>query len=147
MYMGSGKGKTRRSLSLTSGLLKRRPQSSADADGSPVIFAGRREWQENGVPHREDGADVEYADGSREWYRRGNLHRVGAPAMILADGSTSWFIDGQHHREDGPAIELSNGEKQWWWEGERVDEATVRKNFSLKRLSEATIVPPGKTTF
>jgi hypothetical protein len=78
---------------------------------NPIIkrFGDRIWYNDMGQIHREDGAAVEYINGSREWYINGKLHREDGPAIQDISLGTMWFINGLKHREDGPAVENMNG--------------------------------------
>jgi hypothetical protein len=50
---------------------------------------------ENGKLHRQNGAAIEYVNGSKTWYRHGLLHREDGPAIDRSDGYKKWFIYGK----------------------------------------------------
>ena len=80
-------------------------------------------WRDTyGKLHREDGAAVEWSDGTRHWFVNGKHHREDGPAIEWADGAKSWYIDGQLHRKDGPAVEYADGTKHWYIDGGSLTE-------------------------
>jgi len=80
------------------------------------VYDKRTEWYLNGVPHREDGPAVEYANGTKSWWLNGELHREDGPAIERADGYKAWYLNGvnmteeQFLKETQPAKELSVAE-------------------------------------
>jgi len=56
------------------------------------------------IRHREDGAAIEYANGSKAWY-----------------------LNGELHREDGAAVEWYYGNKEWYLNGKKLTEKEFKK--------------------
>jgi len=86
-------------------------------DNKPICKTspkGDKIWLLNGIPHREDGPAIEYANGTKEWFLNGKRHREDGPAIERANGDKVWFLNNKLHREDGPAVERANGFKEWW---------------------------------
>ncbi len=94
---------------------------------SIVVDEEKQAWLLSGLPHREDGAALEYRNGKRYWYRNGRLHREDGPAVIDTDGEQQWWVNGKQHRDDGPAVLPGNngGRRQWWLNGEQVKKFTA----------------------
>lgn len=78
----------------------------------------KRELNQNGEPHCEDGPAL-HTEFEKRWYINGVLHRTDGPAwqmfqQICKEGGEwvytdelaqeRWYINGKLHREDGPAI-------------------------------------------
>jgi hypothetical protein len=92
---------------------------------NPIIkrFGDRIWYNDMGQIHREDGAAVEYRDGSRKWYIDGKLHREDGPAIENVNGDKQWYINGKRHRIDGPAIDYNSGYRLWW-----IDDIQIKCN-------------------
>ena len=55
----------------------------------------RRYYNSAGQLHRDEGAAVEYPDGTKHWYQNGVLHRVNGPAIDYGSEGGLWFIHGR----------------------------------------------------
>ena len=138
--MGAGKGKTRRSQTVT--LEARSEESStSETDGRGTIrwyddehelhrdggralesYKDAELWYQHGELHRVGGPAVVFKNGDKSWYENGERHRIDGPAMEHADGFRSWWLEGLKHREDGPAVEYVNGKRAWYLQGEHLSE-------------------------
>ena len=115
--MGSGKGKTRRTLGPQP---KLRAASVANVSPGPELYYGK-------TIHPAEEPYVR-TDGTQEWYERqiegptqvGGLHRVGGPARILPDGEEEWWFRGAKHRLDGPAVIWAEGARKEWWRDNKL---------------------------
>lgn len=124
---------------------------------APFKYDDKIAWYKHGTYHREDGAALEWNNGTRMWYYKGALHRVGGPAVTNPLGNEDWYFEGNLHREDGPAEsvpregykgwlkhgvyhrldgparEWSNGIKQFWIDGQDYTEEDFWNKASVVR--------------
>ena len=62
---------------------------------------GTKRWtNSDGQLHREDGAAVEFTDGTKWWLNNGKRHRLDGPAGEYADGTCDYWINGQKLTKD-----------------------------------------------
>ena len=76
-----------------------------------------RYYDEDGLPHRDDGPAVIDDDGTEIWYQHGTFHREDGPAVHGPSGNKTWYQKGRIHRTDGPAVVKANGHVEYWIHG------------------------------
>ena len=59
--------------------------------------------------HRDEGAAVEYPDGTKHWYQNGVLHRVNGPAIDYGSEGGLWFIHGRRCSKKEYGVWASKG--------------------------------------
>lgn len=81
---------------------------------------------EEEIPENFTGV-IEWSNGSKEWFQNGLLHRIDGAAMEYTDGTKYWCQNNLFHRLDGPAIEQWNGKKEYWILdiGSKIDKKTI----------------------
>jgi hypothetical protein len=73
--------------------------------------------------------------GDQFWYDDNHVpHRDDGPAIIYNnfDKSTYWIKHGKYHRLDGPAI--FDQDPQWWIEGIRINCSTNEEFLRIVKL-------------
>jgi hypothetical protein len=58
-----------------------------------------RYYNDNHVPHREDGPAIEYPNGYKLYCINGKIHREDGPASIYPDGSKNYYLSGKNYTD------------------------------------------------
>ena len=76
---------------------------------------------------------IEVDSSGTRWYYNsaGQLHRDDGAAVEWNNGTKSWYQNGLRHRTDGAAVEWPSGNKVWYINGEQLSEDEFNQRAKL----------------
>lgn len=91
-------------------------------DGPAQDLFYRKEYNIDGIAHRDNGPARINSDGDFYHYKYGKLHNENGPAAYVSGdgGGYAYYIDNLKHRINGPAIIMNSGKEQWFYKGKQI---------------------------